>query len=180
VHRDALRADIELLARQYHTLVESPRVLATFARVTHDMCRRFHVDAVGIRGLCTYAGAGTQIRDDYQGHLFGRLQSPGGGLLVVPDAPPTLDGDQAHPSVVRVAAVGAAIDRRLWTGAAARLVTALRGAGRALSGGFGPRLACGQRVDVAGAMAPAGPRGPRGKASCFPLSSPCRWHLSAS
>ncbi len=59
-HRDALRADIELLARQYQSLVQSPRVLATFARVTHDMCRRFHVDAVGIRGLCTYAGAGTQ------------------------------------------------------------------------------------------------------------------------
>lgn len=59
-HRDALQADIEMLARRYHGLVSSPRVLATFARVDHDMCRRFHVDAVGLRGLCTYAGPGTQ------------------------------------------------------------------------------------------------------------------------
>lgn len=59
-HRDALRTDIELLTRQYQSLVNTPRVLVTFARVTHDMCRRFHVDAVGLRGLCTYAGPGTQ------------------------------------------------------------------------------------------------------------------------
>lgn len=58
--RDALRADIEEVARVYAALMNAPVVLATLARVSHDMCRRFHVDAVGIRALCTYAGPGTQ------------------------------------------------------------------------------------------------------------------------
>jgi hypothetical protein len=78
-----------------------------------------------------YQSAGTQIRAGYQRHLFNRLQVAT-DLLTLPDDPPTLDSDNAHPSVVHVTAAPA-IDRRIWTGAAARLNIALRGAGRAWS-----------------------------------------------
>ena len=50
------------------------------------------------------------------------------------------------------------------------------GAGRALAGGFGPRLAWGQRGAVAGAMAPARIRKARagGRVPCFSVRQPMR------
>ncbi len=54
------------------------------------------------------------------------------------------------------------------------------GAGRALAGGFGPRLAWGQRSAVAGATAPARMRKARVQAEEFPAfrpSSPCGRHF---
>ena len=36
------------------------RIQARLEGVAGDACRRFHADAVGLRLLCTYAGAGTE------------------------------------------------------------------------------------------------------------------------
>lgn len=86
--RDALRADIESLVVHYGALTDAPRTLVTFARVSHDMCRRFHVDSVGLRALCTYTGPGTQWVPEHAA-LRGELARPGlalreANLAVVP------------------------------------------------------------------------------------------------
>jgi len=58
--RDELRRDLEGLAARYAALLGAPTVLGTLAVVSDDMCRKFHVDRVGIRAVCTYAGPGTE------------------------------------------------------------------------------------------------------------------------
>jgi hypothetical protein len=56
----ALMADIARLAHVFATLAGRERVRIRLDGVTHDSCRRFHLDSVGLRLLCTYRGAGTQ------------------------------------------------------------------------------------------------------------------------
>lgn len=56
----ALMADIARLAHVFATIAGRERVRIRLEGVTHDACRRFHLDAVGLRLLCTYRGAGTQ------------------------------------------------------------------------------------------------------------------------
>jgi hypothetical protein len=58
--RDELQRDMEGLAARYAAMLGAPRVLASLAVVSDDMCRKFHVDRVGIRALCTYSGPGTE------------------------------------------------------------------------------------------------------------------------
>lgn len=55
-----LGADMLRLARLFATLTGHERVRLRLEGVTGDSCRRFHVDAVGLRLLCTYRGEGTQ------------------------------------------------------------------------------------------------------------------------
>ncbi len=55
-----LAADMLRLARLFATLTGHERVRLRLEGVTGDSCRRFHVDAVGLRLLCTYRGEGTQ------------------------------------------------------------------------------------------------------------------------
>ncbi|MBR0681773.1 DUF1826 domain-containing protein [Roseomonas eburnea] len=55
-----LAADMTLLARIFASMTGQDRVRVRLDGVTHDACRRFHTDAVGLRLLCTYRGAGTQ------------------------------------------------------------------------------------------------------------------------
>lgn len=55
-----LAADMTLLARLFATMTGQERVRVRLDGVTHDSCRRFHLDAIGLRLLCTYRGAGTQ------------------------------------------------------------------------------------------------------------------------
>lgn len=58
-----LYADFRRLAHRLTGLTGSPRVRMRFEHVVDDSCRKFHVDAVGLRLLCTYAGAGTEWVD---------------------------------------------------------------------------------------------------------------------
>jgi Protein of unknown function (DUF1826) len=55
-----LYADFRRLAARFATLAASPDVRMRLEHVTDDACRKFHVDAVGLRLLCTYAGPGTE------------------------------------------------------------------------------------------------------------------------
>ncbi|MBB3898985.1 DUF1826 domain-containing protein [Roseococcus suduntuyensis] len=52
---DALR-----LAHMFAALTRATHIRLRFDGITGDACRKFHVDAVGLRLLVTYAGPGTQ------------------------------------------------------------------------------------------------------------------------
>jgi hypothetical protein len=56
----ALAADMLQLARVFAAMSGRQAVRMRLDGVTHDACRRFHSDSVGLRLLCTYRGAGTQ------------------------------------------------------------------------------------------------------------------------
>ncbi len=55
-----LAADMTQLARVFAAITGRPTVRVRLDGVTHDACRTFHLDSVGLRMLCTYRGAGTQ------------------------------------------------------------------------------------------------------------------------
>jgi hypothetical protein len=56
----ALAGDIGLLARLFARLTGEHEVRLRLEHVGDDACRRYHVDAVRLRLLCTYAGRGTE------------------------------------------------------------------------------------------------------------------------
>ncbi len=56
----ALAADMTRLATMFAAIIGKDRVRVRLDGVTHDSCRHFHMDAIGLRLLCTYRGAGTQ------------------------------------------------------------------------------------------------------------------------
>jgi hypothetical protein len=56
----ALAADMTRLASAFAAITGQDRVRLRLDGVTHDSCRRFHMDAIGLRLLCTYRGEGTQ------------------------------------------------------------------------------------------------------------------------
>ncbi|MBX3500623.1 MAG: DUF1826 domain-containing protein [Alphaproteobacteria bacterium] len=58
------RADIEPLVGAFARLSAAHVVRATLETVTGAGCRKFHVDHVGLRLLCTYDGGGTQWLPD--------------------------------------------------------------------------------------------------------------------
>jgi len=59
----ALYRDFRQLARRFAALTASSVVRMRLEHVIDDSCRKFHVDAVGLRLLCTYAGPGTEWID---------------------------------------------------------------------------------------------------------------------
>lgn len=60
--RDRFSSDIAALVRLFAINTGSPFVRLRLDVVTNDACRRFHVDQVPARMLCTYLGPGTQFR----------------------------------------------------------------------------------------------------------------------
>jgi Protein of unknown function (DUF1826) len=58
-----LYADFRRLALRFAALSASPVVRMRLEHVVDDSCRKFHVDTVGLRLLCTYAGPGTEWID---------------------------------------------------------------------------------------------------------------------
>ena len=65
----ALLADIAQLAELYRDLLGCPALGLRLEVLDRAMCPRFHVDAVGLRLLCTYRGPGTQwARRDVLAH----------------------------------------------------------------------------------------------------------------
>lgn len=59
--RDMLAGDIAALALIMAEVMRSPLLHLRLDAVSTDACRRFHVDNVTARLLCTYRGAGTQL-----------------------------------------------------------------------------------------------------------------------
>ncbi|MEP1201893.1 DUF1826 domain-containing protein [Tateyamaria sp.] len=58
--RDDLISDIGVLAKIFADLVSAPLVRVRLQVVTTNACRRFHIDAIAARLICTYRGPGTQ------------------------------------------------------------------------------------------------------------------------
>ncbi len=58
-----LGADLARLVGHFAAVTGQPTLRIRLEHVTDDACRKFHVDAVGLRLLCTYAGLGTEWID---------------------------------------------------------------------------------------------------------------------
>ena len=52
--------DIATLAAQFNTILPAPWMRLRMDVVTSDLCRKFHIDSVIARLICTYRGTGTQ------------------------------------------------------------------------------------------------------------------------
>ena len=59
-HRDRLASDAAALALILSRIAAQPLIEVRLEVVDTDTCRKFHVDRVRCRMLCTYRGAGTQ------------------------------------------------------------------------------------------------------------------------
>lgn len=102
-----LYADFRRLATRFSTLAASPVVRMRLEHVIDDSCRKFHVDAVGLRLLCTYAGPGTEWVDDagrirrmasMEVAVFKGSAFPGAGPRVLHRSPPLSTGTHAGQS----------------------------------------------------------------------------------
>lgn len=56
-----LRTDIAYLASRFAAVMSMPYLRVRFSAVTTNSCRKFHVDAMKARLICTYRGSGTQF-----------------------------------------------------------------------------------------------------------------------
>ena len=57
---DWLVQDIALLADVFATQMAAPWLRLRLDRITTNACRKFHIDAITARLVCTYRGSGTQ------------------------------------------------------------------------------------------------------------------------
>lgn len=86
--RDALAADIALLAEILGELLDATTIGLRLEVVGKAMCPRLHVDRVGIRLLCTYRGPGTEWVEDasvdrcFLGAASGGKPDEASGLLL--------------------------------------------------------------------------------------------------
>ncbi|WP_291295269.1 DUF1826 domain-containing protein [Elioraea sp.] len=78
-----LAADIARLAAAFAAMTGTITVHGRLEALTDEGCRLFHADAVGLRLLCTYAGAGTEWVPEH-GIVRGGLRR-GDNAAVVPD-----------------------------------------------------------------------------------------------
>ena len=58
--RDWLRADIAELADSFAGMMKAGYLRLRLEAVAHNACRKFHIDAITARLVCTYRGTGTQ------------------------------------------------------------------------------------------------------------------------
>jgi len=102
-----LYTDFRRLARRFAGVAASPVIRMRLEHVIDDSCRKFHVDAVGLRLLCTYAGAGTEWVDAggkvrrmaaMEVAIFKGSAFPGGGPRVLHRSPPLRTGTLAGQS----------------------------------------------------------------------------------
>ena len=65
--RDWLMSDIAAMADSFAAVLASPYVRLRLDVVTTNACRKFHVDAIIARLVCTYRGTGTQYGTSLDG-----------------------------------------------------------------------------------------------------------------
>ena len=103
----ALYGDFRRLARRFSALTASSVVRMRLEHVIDDSCRKFHVDAVGLRLLCTYAGPGTEWIDPggkirrmttMEVAIFKGSAFPGAGPRILHRSPPLSSGTFVGPS----------------------------------------------------------------------------------
>lgn len=58
--RDWLQSDIAFLANTFSQIMSSKYIRLRLDVVAHNACRKFHIDALKARLICTYRGTGTQ------------------------------------------------------------------------------------------------------------------------
>ena len=61
VERDELITEIQMLADTFAALMKVAAVLLRLDVITSNACKRFHIDAVSARLICTFRGTGTQL-----------------------------------------------------------------------------------------------------------------------
>jgi hypothetical protein len=71
--RDWLRDDVTELGEMFATLMGSEHVRLRLGVVTNNACRRFHIDALHARLICTYRGSGTQYGISTDGEAPSRV-----------------------------------------------------------------------------------------------------------
>ncbi len=98
-HR-AFVEDVSALAELYANLLEPDALGVRLHQRSGPMCPRLHVDRVGLRLLCTYAGAGTEWLDDPLAERD--LLGPGSG-----GRPDETSGLIRDPAALRVIPAGA-------------------------------------------------------------------------
>jgi hypothetical protein len=81
--RDQFAADIVKLVKLFAVNTGSPFVRLRLDAVSTDSCRRFHVDQVPARMLCTYRGRGTQFRVEHGEAVFGQMQEMASGAVAI-------------------------------------------------------------------------------------------------
>lgn len=68
--RDILASDIGALALMLAQIMQNPLMHIRFEAVTTDACRKFHIDQIPARLLCTYRGPVTQFgQEDASGQI---------------------------------------------------------------------------------------------------------------
>ncbi|AHD09110.1 DUF1826 domain-containing protein [Phaeobacter gallaeciensis] len=65
--QDWLQAHVAGLAREFSLLMDARYLRFRLDVVTTNACRKFHVDAITARLVCTYRGTGTQLGMSHQG-----------------------------------------------------------------------------------------------------------------
>ncbi len=94
LERAMLADDIAALAHRFAALMSAPYLRLRLDVVTGNACKRFHVDAVTARLLCTYRGAGTHYGVAAEGAQPQRIHTAPTGAPVVlrgslwPNEPP--------------------------------------------------------------------------------------------
>ncbi|MEO0402769.1 MAG: DUF1826 domain-containing protein [Pseudomonadota bacterium] len=58
--RNWLEADVAELAKQFTALMDAPYLRLRMDVINTNACRKFHIDAIHARLICTYSGTGTQ------------------------------------------------------------------------------------------------------------------------
>ena len=82
--QDALIDDATMLADRFAQMMTAPYVRLRLDRVTTNACRRFHIDALSARLVCTYRGTGTQYGISTDGADPGRVFTvPTGSPIVL-------------------------------------------------------------------------------------------------
>lgn len=71
--RNWFETDITDLASRFAALMDAPYLRLRIDRVTTNACRKFHIDAIRARLICTYRGSGTQYGISVDGDMPTRV-----------------------------------------------------------------------------------------------------------
>jgi len=93
-HRQSFIKDIAALSHLFCDLIDAPYVRLRLSRVTANACRKFHIDAITARLVCTYRGTGTQFGISHDGGEPERI-------FTVPTGTPILLRGTMWPEVPR-------------------------------------------------------------------------------
>ncbi|MEM6934383.1 MAG: DUF1826 domain-containing protein [Pseudomonadota bacterium] len=81
--RDQLVGDISALAEIFAGLMKAPYLRLRLQAVTTNACRKFHIDAIAARLVCTYRGQGTQYGISTDGQDPARVFSVATGAPIL-------------------------------------------------------------------------------------------------